>query len=223
MFPCLFDANYCAKEAYYAVADPDKYLSEHEDELGIGTTQEGTASYGTPTVDGVEDEIWDSTEVMNINQQILAWEGASGTVKALWDEKHLYIFAHVKDGELNATGAGAHEKDSVEIFVDQKNDKKGIYGEDDGQYRMNYKGQLTFGKVPTKEGGEAVAKEEPGGYLVEMVIPFNEEMKADTVIGFDAQINDAIKGTRLAIAKWCDITDNSYLSTENYGNLTLVK
>lgn len=223
MFPCLFDSNYCAKEAYYAVADPDKYLTEHAEELGIGSAQDGTAVYGTPTVDGVEEELWNNAEAMNINQQILAWEGASGTVKALWDEKHLYVFVHVKDAELNATGTGAHEKDSVEIFLDQKNDKKGSYGKDDGQYRMNYKGQLTFGSVPTKEGVEAVAKEEAGGYLVEMVIPFNEEMKADTVVGFDAQINDAIKGSRLAIAKWSDTTNNSYLSTEYFGNLKLVK
>ncbi len=222
-FPCLFDGNYVPKEAFYAVADPEGYLKKHAGEIKIGDAQEGTATYGTPTIDGEEEALWDQTEAMKVNKQVLAWEGATGTVKALWDEKHLYILFHVKDDVLDTSGTEVHTKDSIEIFLDQKNDKKGSYGDDDGQYRVNCKGKLTFGTVPTEDGVEAVVKEEAGGYMVEMVIPFNQEMKADTVVGFDAQINDCKLGNRQSIAKFSDTTDNSYLSTEYYGNLTLKK
>ena len=223
MFPCMFDKNYQPKEAFYAVVDPEGYLEKHADLVGISAIESGTAAYGTPTVDGVEDDLWSKAETLKINKQVMAWQGATGDMKVMWDEKHLYVLVHVKDSELNASGAGAHEKDSVELFLDQKNDKKGSYGDDDGQYRINYKGKMTFGTVPTQEGVVGVAKEEPGGYVIEMVIPFNQEMKENTVVGFDAQINDAKSGSRQGIAKFSDTTNNSYLSTEYYGNLTLIK
>lgn len=223
MFPCLFDADYQPKEAFYAVVDPEGYLEKHADLLGVSNAENGTATYGSPTIDGEEEDLWSKADTLNINKQLTAWQGATGEMKVMWDEKNLYVLVHVKDEELNSSAGGAHEKDSVEIFLDQKNDKKGSYGDDDGQYRINYKGQITYGTVPTKEGVEGIAKEEAGGYIVEMKIPFTLPMKEGTVVGFDAQINDAKAGARQGIAKFSDTTNNSYLSTEYYGNLTLKK
>ena len=223
MFPCMFDSNYKPKEAFYAVVDPEGYLEKHADKVGVSSLVEGEASYGTPLIDGKEDEIWSSAKEMPINRQVMAWQGATGMVKALWDENHLYALIHVKDNDLNTSSANPYEHDSIEIFVDQNNGKSASYQDDDGQYRVDCKGKMTFGTVPTKEGVESVAVEESGGYLVEIVIPFTSPMKENTIIGFDAQINDAKNGARIGISKFCDSTDNSYLSTEYFGNLKLCK
>src|SRR5699024_2166167 len=56
--PLLFDRNLQAKTAYHAVADPEKYLAENEDP-GQVIARQGTAAYGTPTMDGEIDKIWE--------------------------------------------------------------------------------------------------------------------------------------------------------------------
>lgn len=222
-FPCIFDSLYQPKEAFYAVADPEGYLAEHAADLGILPALDANAAYGTPTVDGEVDDIWASAEEIKINRQVMAWEGATGTAQVLWDENNLYVLVHVKDDVLDATSENDYEHDSVELFVDLDNAKSASYGADDGQYRINYEGKITFGTVPTEDGVQGFAVKEDGGYRVEMLIPLSSPVEAGQVIGFDAQVNDAKEGARIAVAKFCDSTDNSYMTTENFGNLTLVK
>lgn len=222
-FPLLFDSLYQPKEAFYAVADPEGYLEKHAEDLGVMPTVEANATYGTPTVDGEEDEIWKDAEDIKINRQVMAWEGATGTAKALWDENNLYILVHVKDDVLDATAENAYEHDSIELFVDEDNGKTASYGADDGQYRIDVNGEITFGTYPGQDGVKGFAVKEDGGYRIEMVIPFTAPVTENTVIGFDAQVNDAKDGARISVAKFCDSTDNSYMTTENFGTLKLVK
>ena len=130
----------------------------------------------------------------------------------------------VTDPILNKSSQSAHEQDSIEIFLDQNNDKTPYYDKDDGQYRVNYEGRATFGSVPDKAGFVTKAKITDKGYLVEMAIPLLEAAEEGLVMGFDAQINDSnASGIRQSITKFNDITDNSWQSTEFWGNLILEK
>ena len=222
-FPCLFNADFSPKQAAYAVLDPEKYLDLHKDMLPAGPNM-ATAKYGTPVIDGEIDGIWADCPVSQVDIPNMAWEGAKGTVRLLWDDSFVYVLFEVQDPVLNNSSLNAYEQDSVEVFLDQKGDGGTSYGADDGQYRVSYTGRETFGAVPNAQGFKSAAKVTDGGYLVELAIPLVVKPADGMVMGFDAQVNDSdANGTRQSIMKFNDPTNNSYLSPEKWGRLKLVK
>lgn len=220
--PLLFDKNMQAKPAYYAVIDPEKYMEENPPVLPPEARQ-GTAIYGTPVVDGVIDTIWQDAEALPINQYQMAWQGATGTAKVLWDEKNLYVLFQVNDPVLDKASPNPWEQDSVEAFVDENNEKTTFYQEDDGQFRVNYENETTYSASGTVDGYEtATAVVTGSGYIAEMKIPFRTITPANNMkIGFDAQINDGENGSRISIAAWNDLSGNAYQDTSKFGVLTL--
>ncbi|WP_349669111.1 endo-1,4-beta-xylanase, partial [Lacrimispora sp.] len=220
-FPCLFDGNYKAKEAYYAVADPDGYLKKHPvKEIPEPSTI--NAVKGTPVIDGTVDDIWNQAKEEPVRIMTMAWQGATGTVKTLWDEKNIYVLVRVKDKTLNTDNKNAYEQDSVELFLDENNDKSYYYQEDDGQFRVSCKNMVTFGSNGKREGFQSSVKVTEDGYLVEAKIPLTTTAEKGKVMGFDVQINDSNeRGERISVAKFNDDSDNSWQSTARWGNLLL--
>ncbi|MBE5988375.1 GH35 family endo-1,4-beta-xylanase [Lacrimispora xylanisolvens] len=220
-FPCLFDGDYKAKEAYYAVADPDGYLNKHPlKEIPEPNTI--NAVKGTPVIDGTVDEIWNQAKEEPVRIMTMAWQGATGTVKTLWDEKNIYVLVRVKDKTLNTDSKNAYEQDSVELFLDENNDKSYYYQEDDGQFRVSCKNMVTFGSNGKREGFQSSVKVTEDGYLVEAKIPLTTTAEKGKVMGFDVQINDSNeRGERISVAKFNDDSDNSWQSTARWGNLLL--
>ena len=218
-FPCLFRRDYSPKQAYYAVIDPDGYLEEHpRDE--IPEPNKILAAYGTPQVDGMMDEVWGDAESASVNIMTMAWQGAVGTVRTLWDEHAVYVLFDVQDSVLNADSVNAHEQDSVEIFIDENNGKTPYYEADDGQFRVSFENVASYGSNGEKEGFESAVSLTDSGYLVEMKIPVSRVLQGNEVLGFDAQINDSNeKGERISVAKFNDSTDNSWQSTQYWGVL----
>jgi endo-1,4-beta-xylanase len=219
--PLLFDKNLKAKAAYYAVIDPETYIEENPPEEKEEAMQ-STATYGTPVVDGVIDSIWNSISAIPINRYQMAWQGATGTAKTLWDENNLYVLVQVNDDQLNKASANAYEQDSIEVFIDENNAKTTYYEDDDGQYRVNYDNETTFNPESIGEGFESATAVDGTNYVVEVKIPFKTITPGDNVkIGFDVQINDAKDGSRISIANWNDLTGNAYQDTSVFGVLTL--
>ena len=135
---------------------------------------------------------------------------------------HLQII--VNDAQLDKANANPWEQDSVEVFVDENNEKTTFYQDDDGQYRVNYENTATFNPEGIGEGFESAVKVSKSSYMVEMKIPFRAiSPKADMQIGFDAQINDAKGGIRQSVANWNDASGNGYQDTSVFGTLTLKK
>ncbi|WP_297987219.1 endo-1,4-beta-xylanase, partial [uncultured Anoxybacillus sp.] len=87
--PLLFDRNLQAKPSYYAVIDPDTFIQENP--IVTEEARKEVALYGTPVIDGVVDSIWNGVPSIPIDRYQMAWQGASGTAKVLWDEGHLYV------------------------------------------------------------------------------------------------------------------------------------
>lgn len=226
--PCLFHADYTPKMAAYAVLDPDKFLKLYDTSSGNSakkkTTQTIEAKYGTPKIDGEVDEIWNSCPEAKVNNQLTAWEGATGTVKLLWDNKHVYALFEVKDSVLDNKSNNKYEQDSIEIFLDQNNDKSSSLDENDGQYRVSFAGEESFGQIPNTKGFVSANQLTDGGYRIELAIPLIKEAKTGKTMGFDAQVNDSNAfGFRQGIAKFNDLSDNSYQNAKNWGILKLVK
>lgn len=221
-YPLLFDRNLQAKNTYYAVIDPDKYLEENA--LEPVEANHSFANYGTPVIDGVDDEeVWATTPILPINQYQMAWQGASGNARVLWDEENLYVLIHVNDDQLDKDSANAYEQDSIEVFVDENNGKTSFYQDDDGQYRVNFDNETSFNPTSASAGFESMTKVDGTNYTVELKIPFKKVTPEKGMsIGFDAQINDAKGTTRESIATWNDLSGVGYQDTSVFGVLTLI-
>ncbi|WP_141505351.1 endo-1,4-beta-xylanase [Paenibacillus luteus] len=220
--PLLFNKDLLAKPAYHAVINPDKYLKEHAP-VTVDAKQ-SSAQFGTPTIDGTVDSVWSSAPEIPINRYQMAWQGATGVAKTLWDNENLYVLVQVRDAQLDKSSAAEHEQDSVEIFVDENNGKSSFYQDDDGQYRVNFDNQTSFNPTSFAEGFVSATKISGTNYTVEVKIPFKKVTPgADKKIGFDVQINDAKDGARQSVATWNDTTGNNYMDTSGYGILTLSK
>ncbi len=220
--PMPFDKNLEPKEAFYAIMDPDAYLANAEEEETV-KARVAFAYNGTPEVDGEKDAVWlQKTTPYNINTALYAWQGAKGTVRILWDENYVYTLFEIEDSLLNADSPNAYEQDSIELFLDPQNMKEDYYTDQAGQYRVNYKGELSFGTVPTTDGVKAAATKTAKGYNVELAIPLKNAPSAGMTFAFDAQINDSNEmGVRQSVMKFNDTTDNSYTSAILWGDLLL--
>jgi endo-1,4-beta-xylanase len=190
---------------------------------------EATAIKGTPSVDGEVDDLWADVpeakvdKIVTSESTVSEKEMATATVKLLWDDEHLYALWHVKDSKLAGDGSGPHENDSIELFVDELNQKAGDYQEDDAQYRVSFDGKLSGGDTFSEDKVKAIAKKTDDGYLVEMSVKLSHaKREAGTRLGLELQVNDNTgNGTRSAVAKWNHNENDSYLSTSDFGTVVL--
>jgi endo-1,4-beta-xylanase len=220
--PLLFDKDLQAKPAYYAVIDPDKFIAEHDPEEH--EVNQGTAMFGTPVIDGTVDDVWVSATELPINRYQMAWQGANGISKVLWDNENLYVLIQVSDSQLDKSSANPWEQDSIEVFVDENNAKTSFYEDGDGQYRVNFDNETSFNPISIAEGFESKTHVSGNGYTVELKIPLKTITPVNsTKIGFDVQINDGQDGARQSAATWNDTTGLGYQDTSVFGELTLVK
>ncbi len=219
--PLLFDKNLQAKPAYYGVINPDKFMKENKP-AAPKTAKTATAMYGTPKIDGTVDSIWKNAPSVQINQYQMAWQGATGTAKMLWDNKNLYVLIQVSDSQLDKKSANPWEQDSVEVFIDENNGKTSFYQNDDGQYRVNFKNEKSFNPAGISKGFVSAVKVSGTNYTVEIKIPLKTITGGNNKkIGFDLQINDGKNGSRQSVAAWNDTTGNGYQDTSVFGVLTL--
>lgn len=182
---------------------------------------------GTVTVDGVEESEWEKAPELELT--VVSAEGgqpeASAKAKALWDEHALYVLIKVADPNLDVSGAEVHTRDSVEVFVDEKNDKADGYKTDDKQYRVNCENDHSFNGSACKEDyiiSETVKTEE--GYMVELAIEWSEiQAQPEMLIGFEVQVNDCKAGERLGMLNWYDTTNTCWSSPASYGTARLAE
>jgi len=183
---------------------------------------QAAARYGAPSLDAA-DPLWQTAAEIPINQHIMAWEGASGIGRVLWDEDALYVLITVNGAELNKTNPAPHEQDSIEIFIDEGNHKAGYMQSDDGQYRVNFDNEATFNPLSIEEGFESQAVASGKSYTVTAKIPWKTvRPQPGAFVGFDLQINGAsARGMRQSVAVWNDITGDAWQDPSLYGLLRL--
>ncbi len=183
------------------------------------------ATKGTITVDGEIDAAWENALSVPIDKFSLGTTGATGTAKLLWDEENLYVLAEVKDPVLSKASANVYEQDTVEIFLDENNNKTSSYQADDVQVRVNYDNEKSITDGLTTDRFTSAAKKTDGGYLVELAIPSTlGGFNTGQIVGFDAQINDDGngEGKRTAISNWYDLSGMGYTDVSGLGLLKLL-
>lgn len=205
-------------------AKPDAEKSEKADD---GTV---VAMKGTPTIDGEVDEIWKKAKAVKVAKPISALqvidekEMATATVRFLWDDKTLYALWRVTDPKISVVADNAWEHDSVELFLDENKKATSFYQDDDAQYRVDAKSELSGqGEGYDVENVSAKTKATKKGYLVEMAIKIKHaELKPGAKLGLELQVNDnAGDATRGAVAKWHHTEDDSWESTSDFGTLLI--
>lgn len=213
--PLLLDGQLRTKPAFHAVLE-GKGTASSSRETGIRTAR---AAKGTVKVDGVVDDAWKAAPVHETDRVAMGENPARGSFRFLWDDSCLYVLAEVRDPVVSVANAHPWEQDSVEVFID-RNNNKGKYGPDDNQYRVSVMGLETHDHGSAR-GFLSVAKVVPGGYLVEMAIPFRRA-KEGQISGLDFQVNDDDgSGYRTGISSFFDIGNMNWQGTATFANLVL--
>ncbi len=178
---------------------------------------------GTIEVDGsAEDKAW--SDAKDIPLTINIGSNVDAKAKLLWDEENLYVFAEVTDSVLNKDSSQAHEQDSLEVFIDENNNKTTAYEEDDKQYRINYDNEQSFnGKKCTADNIQSATKITDNGYVVEASFKWTDiAPTAGTEVGLELQINDAdSSGKRIGTLSWADKSGSGWSSTDVFGTIIL--
>ena len=176
---------------------------------------------GTISIGKDNSAIWGKVDSIPLTVRLGA--KADATAKLLWDNENLYVQVTVKDSLLDATAEAAHEKDSLEIFVDENNQKTKSYQEDDKQYRINYLNEHSFnGSNCVEENIVSKVALTEDGYVVEAAIKWtHEQVKSGTKIGLELQINDAENGKRTGTLSWADTTGMGWSSPAVFGTVVL--
>ncbi len=225
-----FDIRFTDADSGQALSWNDASHSQDSDTSKYGTvTLAGELKVagsvrGTPVVDGDEDVAWADAEELETGVWVQGTSGAAARFRTMWDDGHLYVYAHVKDPLLSKKSADAYQQDSVEIFVDPNNGKTPIYEADDGQYRVNFDNERSYNGAASPDNFKTATRIVDDGYVVEAAISLDSiQAKAGDLIGFDLQVNDdqAGLGTRASVVNWSDPSGLSYQNTSKYGVLVL--
>ncbi|MEK4252391.1 sugar-binding protein [Paenibacillus sp. FSL W7-1287] len=189
------------------------------DKNGLDAQGRMVAYFGSPTIDGTVDPVWNKAEAV-LQKHVTGELDTTATFKALWDDQALYILAEVKDRDLSVESGTPYMQDSIEIFLDENNDKASEYGVDDLHIRINYENALSV------DNGNAdmyytAAKKVKDGYVVEARIALKSQPKNGSVLGIELQINDA-KGTeRAGTINVFDTTGNAWNNPSTFGEILL--
>ncbi|MDI9478216.1 MAG: sugar-binding protein, partial [Bacillota bacterium] len=85
------------------------------------------AKYGSPIIDGQIDEVW-KTAYVYTPKHVSGNLSTEASFRVLWDDNAIYVLAEVKDKQLSAQSNTPYMQDSVEIFLDENNDKSKEFG-----------------------------------------------------------------------------------------------
>ncbi len=190
------------------------------DTKGFDAIGRMVAYYGSPVIDGQVDEVWSKAQVV-IPHYISGITDISATFKALWDDNALYILAEVKDHELSVQSDNPPNQDSLEIFLDENNDKSQDYGVDDLHFRVNYE-NIQSVDIGNAERFYTCTSKTENGYIIEARIALKAKPSNEKVFGIELQINDAKGTNRVGIINMFDSTGSAWIDTSKFGEIVLI-
>ncbi|MFN2145486.1 MAG: endo-1,4-beta-xylanase [Anaerolineales bacterium] len=180
---------------------------------------------GTPVIDGEEDEIWADAHAETTTVWVVGSSGSTAVVRTMWDDEYLYFYAQVTDALLSKASANNYEQDSLEVYVDQNNGKTTSYEPDDGQYRINFDNEHSFGGYGSEDRLISATRVTDTGYVVELAIKLDSVTpQPGMIIGYDFQVNNDEDGdgVRDSVVTWNDPTHQTYLNLSRTGLLMLM-
>lgn len=189
------------------------------DEKGFDSQGRMVAKFGSPKIDGIIDDVWKDAPVVT-PKYALGNIDTSAEFRALWDDKALYILAQVTDKNLSVKSGTPYAQDSLELFLDENNDKTHDYGVDDLHFRVNYENaqSVDAGNIERLYTKTQMTQD---GYVIEARIALKSVPQNGKVLGFELQINDA-KGTeRVGTINVFDSTGTAWNDASKFGGILL--
>lgn len=227
----------------------EETLRVYSNKWEVYTHAAARVNRGTPVIDGVQDAVWDKTPILNVNRLTGVSNslktGTTGELRFLWDENASYFYGVILDQDISYSNEKITHRDSITLYINVDNSQKiykkgawnviwqdwteGVIGVTvcvDGTYRV-------FGPSNTNitdvfSGIELKSKATETGWEFEVKIPWHpavqSKVKTDRIIGFEAQINDAISpGYRRSIILWNDLRANAVNNVNCFGQIKLVE
>lgn len=189
------------------------------DKDGFDSEGRMVAYFGSPLIDGeVDKKEW--KKAPKVKPKYVNTENTSATFQALWDDDALYILAEVKDKNLSVESGTPYMQDSVEVFLDENNDKTQEYGVDDLHIRVNYENELSVDNGNADDYYTATKKTKDG-YIVEARIKMKSKPENGQVLGIELQVNDAVGSERVGTINVFDSTGNAWNDTSVFGEIVL--
>lgn len=189
------------------------------DKNGFDSKGRMVAYFGSPVIDGKIDGAWSKAQVVT-PKVVTPKMTTKATFKALWDDNAIYLLAEVKDKDLSVKSGTPYMQDSMEIFLDENNDKTQEYGLDDLHFRVNLENSQS---VDTGDAGRfyTATTKVKDGYIVEARIALKTKPSNNKILGIELQINDA-KGTeRIGTINLFDSTGSAWNNTKTFGEVLL--
>lgn len=189
------------------------------DKNGFDSQGRMVAYFGSPVMDGTIDKAWDNAPKVS-PKFISSNLDTSAVFRALWDDNALYILAEVKDKDLSVKSGTPYMQDSLELFLDENNDKTQEYGVDDLHFRVNYENSQSVDNGNIERFYTSTSKVKDG-YVIEARIALKAVPVNGKVLGIELQINDA-KGTeRVGTINVFDSTGTGWNDTSKFGEILL--
>lgn len=189
------------------------------DKNGLDSQGRIVAYFGSPVIDGSIDKIWSSAQVVT-PKYVSSGAEATAEFKALWDDRALYILAEVKDTNLSVKSGTPYMQDSLELFLDENNDKTQEYGVDDLHFRVNFENAQSLDNGNAEQVYTS-AKRVEGGYVVEARIALKSKPGNGDILGIELQINDAKETERVGTLNLFDSTGSAWNDTRKFGEILL--
>ncbi len=184
------------------------------------------APYGTPTIDGVADEIWSNAEWTQID---LPYNGdepsvCSARAKIMHDDKYIYVLAELTDATVGS------DQDLLEFYLDEDSCKEeGMYCDVASQWRLGLDGTTILPGINCAAGEDAVTALQvttsADGYVMEFAIaPITAIPDANTPWGLEFMYNDSDEdGNFIGALRWNVDTLGGdvppYQEVANFGDL----
>ncbi|HOJ92492.1 MAG TPA: endo-1,4-beta-xylanase [Dictyoglomaceae bacterium] len=194
-YPLLFDKDYQAKFAYWALVSPNVLPP---------LTQQAKMASGQAIIDGLEDKSYKSAVPIVVNDG----EKDIAVIKPIWYMSKVFIYAEVYDKTKE-------DKDNVSIFIDQNNAKSPYLQMDDLYFKIFRNGNVEASFAPALNN--YVVKETDNGYVVECEIQiYSVAIGKGSKLGFDFSVADGDK-----VVSWSDTSNQQTLNTVRYGTIEL--
>jgi len=210
----------CSSEPSVGTSEPVSMATSRDAVgKGLGSQEQIVAEYGSPVIDGSVDALWDKAPLI-VPDRISPNVKTEAVFRVLWDDNALYVLAEVKDSNLSVESINPYMQDSLEIFLDENNEKTKEYGIDDLHFRVNYENTQSV-DVGDIERFYTSAQKTEEGYIVEARVAFKSIPENDQVLGIELQVNDAIGANRTGTLNVFDSTNNAWNNTGKFGNIRL--
>lgn len=177
---------------------------------------------GTPEVDGIKDEIWNSTQAVTLELIKKDNPSPETVVKAsaLWDENSIYFLFEITDSQIfNGGSVGDYNNDGIYLYIAESLDIYAATAEDYGHGAYQFaliSPELEMlprkGDTGTDLNAHSSYKPTTDGMIIEFSYSFTDgELANGSFIALDYQYNDCeTAGTRLGAYGWYNGTDGDF-------------